>query len=371
MTEATTKTVDTSQSRAKRLRVVRLPIPRDFLLWAAMSCWVLYGLTASGSAQLVLINTALLFSIGALATQVLVGFTHLISLGHMAFLVLGVVCSSIVTQLNDYPPVLALLVSTLGGAILGFIVGLPALRIRGLYLILATLALHFIALYAMREFQLAHFLNVGAIAVGHLDIFGIEVSGERAWTMFLTPIVVVIALVLASLLKSRHGRGMLALSNNELAASTLGVPVARVKLTAFAISSALLAMLGSLQSFYNRSVGLEGLSLDVVITYYVMVVIGGLGGNIVGAVIGAIFVAVSPRLLTWVGDNVLSEIPGIGPFVQGHLAEVQLLVYGLAICVVMLFAPKGLRGLYYALFDAVRRLVRVERRRKESEAADA
>src|SRR5690606_33161003 len=128
--------------------------------------------------------------------------THLISLGHMAFIVLGVVTASTFTQLNDWPPALALVASLVGGSILGFLVGIPALRIRGLYLILGTLALHFVALYLMLEFQLSHFLDVGSILIGRFEIFGLRLRDEQSWTLFLLPIVAAISFGLASLLRS-------------------------------------------------------------------------------------------------------------------------------------------------------------------------
>ena len=207
-----------------------------------------------------ILNTVLIFSMGAAAFNLLVGYSGQISLAHVAFLVLGTIIAAVVGIQWSGTFWLAVPMAAVGGAIVGVIVGLPALRLKHLYLLLATLGVHFVMLLIWREYLQANFGFVGIRFndpnvpswLHWLPFINPDENGEFLinsnfrWYWILMPATVASLLFMVNIVRTREGRAFAAVRERDVSASLLGVNVARSKLMAFAVSSAVVAMSGAL-----------------------------------------------------------------------------------------------------------------------------
>jgi ABC-type branched-subunit amino acid transport system permease subunit len=183
-----------------------------------------------------LANEVMLAALGALALTILMGAAGLLTLGHAALLGAGAFTVGVLTQELGVPAVVTLPASVLVGAGLGLVAGLPSLRLRGIYLALSTLALHFAVLYVASEYQTRRQISTGIVVPD--PVFGpISVGDQRAWFVLLGCVLLATGLLCRALLRSRTGRAWLALRERDVAASSVGVHVTGYKLAAFVISS--------------------------------------------------------------------------------------------------------------------------------------
>src|SRR5262249_9155999 len=177
-----------------------------------------------------------LASIGALSLMLLTGYAGQISLGHAGLIAAGAFTTGILAHEIGAPFWITLPASALTGLVLGFIFGLPSLRLRGLYLAVSTLALHFIVIYLGGEYETKRGFSTG-IVVDPPVLFGIKLTDGRAWYFVLLAAAPLSLLICINLLRSRSGRAWRALHARETVAAALGINIARYKLLAFIISS--------------------------------------------------------------------------------------------------------------------------------------
>lgn len=284
-------------------------------------------------------NQVFIAVIGALALNLLMGTTGQISLGHAGFIAAGAfTVAALVTHL-DAPIGVTLLTALVVGAILGVLVGLPALRLKGLYLAVSTLAAHFVIIVGLGQYQAAISYGAG-FSLSPPSIFGLEIASERHWYYFLLPVTLGILLLNVNWLRSAYGRAWTAIRHRDIAAESLGINVARYKLLAFSASTSLTCFAGALAAYHTGFVSVEAFDFHLLIQYLAMVIIGGLG-SVLGAVLGAVFVIALPNLISVAADKV-PLLQGLG----GKVFELQIGVFGAIMLLFLMLEPRGLAGIW-------------------------
>jgi branched-chain amino acid transport system permease protein len=279
-----------------------------------------------------------IYVILAVSLQLLYGYTGQISFAHAGFYGIGAYTAVVLVTRLDLNFLIALLAALAVPGIVAFLVGIPTLRLRGHYLAIATLALQL----SIHQF----FIQAKTITNGSIGIFGIERPelfglslDDNAVYYELIAVAAVFAFLFAQrLVRSRFGRGLLGIREDEIAASVMGVNTGRYKVAVFSISAMLAGLAGALFGFQLLFVSPASFTLDWSIVILSMVVIGGVGST-AGAVVGAIVVSLVTQALFTVGD-------------------VQFLIYGAFIVVVMLFFPSGLVGLTRGAAGLIGRFLR-------------
>jgi len=286
-----------------------------------------------------LANQVLLASIGALALMLLTGIAGQVSLGHAGLLAAGAFTSGILFKEFGAPFWVTLPASALAGAMLGVVFGLPSLRLRGLYLAVSTLALHFIVVYAGNEYEARRGFSTGVV-IDPPRLGEWALTDARAWYFVLLAFAAAALLFSLNLLRSNTGRAWRAIPGREAAAAALGVHVSAYKVLAFVISSTMTAIAGSLFAYYRGFVSAEAFSLFLTIQYVAMVIIGGLG-SLLGAVLGAIFVTLFPYAIEW--SMAVLPVPAQW---STHIFAVNYAAFGLVMILFLVFEPQGLVGIW-------------------------
>jgi branched-chain amino acid transport system permease protein len=275
----------------------------------------------------------LIYSIVGLGLMLLAGFTGLFSLGHAAFLGVGAYTQAVLTNAG-VPFVFALVAAALLAAAVGMVVGLPALRVRGIYLGIATLAFGFIVEEVFARWEHITGGNAG-MQVKSPDIFGLKAESGESFYYLCLVIAVIATLAILNLLRSPTGRAFVAIRDSEISAQSMGIHLARYKTLSFAISAALAGVGGALYAHKIKFLSPEQFDILQSIDLLLMVVVGGLG-SVHGAFLGAIFLITAPQLISLSKDLLPPAI--------GQAAGLQGTVYGLVLILFVLFEPLGLYG---------------------------
>jgi branched-chain amino acid transport system permease protein len=278
-----------------------------------------------------------------LACQVLLtGYAGQVSLGHAGLLSAGAFTAGILFREVNAPFWITLPAAALAGALLGVIFGLPSLRLRGLYLAVSTLALHFIVVYLGGEYETRRGFSTG-ITIDPPTIAGYTIHGGRVWYFVLLAFAMGALLIGLNLLRSRTGRAWRAIRANETVAEALGIGVAQYKLLAFVISSAMAAVSGALFAYYRGFVSVEAFSLFLSIQYVAMIIVGGMG-SLLGAVLGAVFVTLFPYAI----EAALMKLPNAQSY-AGVLFAINYAAFGVVMIFFLVFEPLGLVGIWRRL----------------------
>jgi len=283
-----------------------------------------------------------LASIGAFALMLLTGYAGQVSLGHAGLLSAGAFTAGILFREFNAPFWVTLPAAALSGALLGVIFGLPSLRLRGLYLAVSTLALHFVVVYLGGEYETKRGFSTG-ITVDPPRVAGYTISNPRVWYFVLLVFAAAALLICLNLLRSRTGRAWRAIRMHETVAEALGIGVAAHKLLAFVISSSMAAVAGALFAYYRGFVSVEAFSLFLSIQYVAMIIVGGMG-SLLGAVLGAVFVTLFPYAI----EAALMQLPNAQAY-AGVLFAVNYAAFGVVMILFLLFEPLGLVGIWHRL----------------------
>lgn len=305
------------------------------------------------------VNLALAWAIGAAAFNLLLGYTGQISIAHAAFLILGALVGAILGQGAfglGWSFWLVLPAAAVVGAVIGILVGLPALRVRGLYLFMATIAVHFAAILLFRKYQLAttKFVAIQYEApsipswlhwlpfIDPDDAGEFLIKGDFRWYWVMLPVTAICILYMVNILRTREGRAFVAVRDNDVAAALLGINVARTKLRSFAVSSAMVTVSGVLLAYFISARSDETWSIEIILDVAIMTVVGGFS-TIRGGVLGAFFFFIAPLWLEWIRDwQFIDSVD----FIRENGANIDVMIFGLAIIVVLVFKPEGLAGLW-------------------------
>lgn len=275
----------------------------------------------------------LIYAVVGLGLMLLAGFTGLFSLGHAAFLGVGAYTQAIMVNAG-IPFPLALACAGLLSAAVGMVVGLPALRVKGIYLGMATLAFGFIVEEVIARWEHVTGGNAG-LMVQYPALFGWALDSTDEFYFLCLVVTVLATLGIVNLMRSSTGRAFVAIRDSEISAQSMGIQLARYKTLSFALSAALAGIGGALYAHKIQFLSPEQFSIIQSIDLLLMVVIGGLG-SIHGAFLGAIFLIVMPQLIA-LGKDFLPEAIGQAAGLQGT-------VYGIVLIAFVLFEPMGLYG---------------------------
>ena len=300
------------------------------------------------------VDLMLISVIGAVSLNFLTGCAGLVSVGHAALFAIGAMAAGAAGLHLGLPFLATLVAAMLAGTVAGVIAGLPSLRVRGLYFVLSTLALHFIVIYVFSEYQYA-FHDVAGITMRDAQVGDFSIDSGVRWYFFLLPLVFVSCLLMRNSLSLREGRAILAMRDNELAASATGIDVRWLRLKAFAFSSAFASLAGALQAYYLTTVSAEMYSLNFAIQFIAMIIVGGMG-SVAGGIGGAVVWLLLPSILMGAAVE-MNALPGdFSKFVVDHRPQIVNLVFGSLVSALLIFAPSGLIGAGRALQRHVRRV---------------
>jgi branched-chain amino acid transport system permease protein len=312
------------------------------------SCWVyliilLIGLIVfpflASQFLLDLASQVFLALIGAIALMLLTGYAGQISLGHAGLIAAGAYTTAILFKELDAPFWVTFPASGVVGAILGFIFGLPSLRLKGLYLALSTLALHFIVTYVGTEYETKRGFATGVvIEPPALGSFVIE--DPRVWYFILLFFDILLLIFSLNLLRTRTGRAWMAIRDRDVAAEALGIKLSSYKLSAFVVTSIITSIGGCFFAYYRGFVSAEAFSLLLTIEYVAMVIIGGLG-SILGAIFGTVFVVLLPYVIE-TGTKVFHVSSRFTTF----MFSINHATFGLIMIIFLVFEPTGLVGIW-------------------------
>ncbi|MFZ5781794.1 MAG: branched-chain amino acid ABC transporter permease [Pseudomonadota bacterium] len=316
-----------------------------------------------------------IYAIVGVALMILTGFTGQASLGHAAFLAIGAYTGAYLQNLGVpfvvYFPVAAILTGVVGA-----MVGFPALRLTGIYLVIATIAFAFIVEEIMARWESVTHGNEG-MRVRTLELFGMPLSRDGEAFYFLCLAVLVGSILLAlNLLRSPTGRAFIAIRDSETAGKSMGIDLAAYKVKSFAISAAITGLAGVLFAHKMTFISPEMFTLLLSIEFIMVIIIGGAFG-VHGAVFGAIFIVMVDPFLTTLKDDVPVAVAnvahsfGMAQDAAGDLrdrlsaiasaAGLKGAIYGLIIMMFILFEPYGLYGrwlkvkLFFQLFPLYKR----------------
>jgi branched-chain amino acid transport system permease protein len=275
----------------------------------------------------------LIYGVVGLGLMLLAGFTGLFSLGHAAFLGVGAYTQAVLTNAG-WPFPLALACSGGLSALAGVVVGLPALRVKGIYLGMATLAFGFILEEVFARWESVTGGN-GGLSVKSPDVLGWAVDSGSEFYFLCLVITVAATLGVVNLLRSPTGRAFVAIRDSEISAQSMGIHLAYYKTLSFAISAALAGVGGALYAHNLRFLSPDQFNIIQSIDLLLMVVIGGLG-SIHGVFFGAIFLITMPQLIAATKDWMPAAI--------GDAPGLKSAIYGLVLVLFVLFEPMGMYG---------------------------
>jgi len=279
------------------------------------------------------LNLVLIYSIAGLGLMLLAGFTGQFSLGHAAFLGVGAYTQAYLTGMG-VPFVLSLGVAGFLSALIGIVVGLPALRLKGIYLGMATLSFGFIIEEVFARWESVTGGNAGK-SISSIKMFGQDLGSGEGFYLVCLVITVLCTLGILNLLRSPTGRAFVAIRDSEISAQSMGIHLAYYKTLSFSISAALAGFAGALYAHNLRFISPDQFNLLQSIDLLLMIVIGGLG-SVHGVFLGAIFLIVLPQ-----GISAIKEFL---PEFIGQAPGLKSVIYGAMLVAFVLFEPMGLYG---------------------------
>ncbi|HSF79776.1 MAG TPA: branched-chain amino acid ABC transporter permease [Anaerolineales bacterium] len=297
---------------------------------------------------LTLANQVGIATIGAIGLNILVGYTGQISLGQGGFLAVGAYTAGILTARLGMPWYASILVACFVTAFIGAIFGIPSLRLKGLYLAIATLAAQEIILWVVTHWK-AVTGGVDALVVPNPTLFGLQINTDFRFYWVIWGLAGVTAMATINLFRTHFGRAFVAIRDQDIAAEVMGVNLFRYKLLAFAISSFFVGLAGALTAHYRSIVTWERFTINVSVLYLAMIIIGGLG-SVPGSFFGATFMTLLPAILTNLGRALKSTFP----IIEAIIPFIQQAAFGLVIILFLIFEPEGLNKMWRNIKDYFR-----------------
>jgi branched-chain amino acid transport system permease protein len=325
------------------MAVYPLPIAR----WTMVAIAVLFVVvvpTTLSEYYISIINLILIAVVGALGLNILVGYTGQISIGHGALMSVGAYTAANLITRMDMPFWVAVPTGGLMAAAIGAVIGVPSLRIKGLYLAIATLAAQLIIEWTINHVPWISGGVQASIEVPRPRLFGHALDSQTQLYLFLLFFAALAIVATINLVRSRIGRAFVAIRDHDIAAELIGIDIFRYKLIAFAISSFYAGVTGVLYTYYLGVANYEQFQINVSIDYLAMIIIGGLG-SVLGSILGAVFVTLLPiatRLfLEGFGSLFLSQAD-----LANIIPNLRLVIFGALIVLFLALEPEGLNRLW-------------------------
>lgn len=300
----------------------------------------------AGRYTIYLVNLSGIAIIGAMGLNILTGFSGQLSLGHAAFIAIGAYTTAIVPNLlplSNFPLSLPLLVFLSGSvsALIGVLVGFPAVRLKGLYLALATMAIYFVVrLFLLKGGSLTG--AAGGIQVAPAQLFGFVFSSDVHHYYLIFSLVYLCVFFTRNLVRTKIGRAWIAVRDRDIAAEGIGVNLVRSKLLAFAFSSFYAGACGSLFAFYVTYINPVNFEFSLSVQYISMIIMGGMG-SILGSIYGAVFITFLPEFIKALSTKLVGYS---SPELSVTIALIQVGAFGLFIVLFLIFEPRGFYGIW-------------------------
>ncbi|MEM7058839.1 MAG: branched-chain amino acid ABC transporter permease [Pseudomonadota bacterium] len=300
----------------------------------------------------------LCLALAAIGQQIVMGYAGQLAVGAAGFMAAGAfACYNLILRVPDLPFFGALALSGLIAAAFGILFGLPSLRVRGIYLMVATLASQFFIIWMIDKFGwFKNYDSSGIITAQDIVIGGREFTTPMEMYLVIVVVVTVLTILAMNMARGSTGRNWMAVRDMDIAAESMGISLLKTKLQAFAISAFYCGVAGALFAFtYLKS--MEPVAFDIKLSFKIlfMVILGGLG-TISGAFIGAAFILLFPVLLNSIGNNVFH-----GAIDATIISSIELVVFGVLIIVFMIYEPLGMAKLW----DNIKQRVRTKFSAKE------
>ena len=267
--------------------------------------------------------------------------TGQISIGHAAFISIGAYTSAILYSKLGMPFLVCFIASGLMASLLGLIVGIPSIRLKGFYLAISTLAFQFIVEFVILVWR---GLTGGAdgLMTTYPSIFGFEISTGIRYYFLCATVAVLVTLFMLNIQRTKYARIFMAIRDRDIAAETLGIDLFKYKLLSFAISSFFAGISGCLFAHYIMMITPEQFNIWISVEYVAMIIIGGLG-TIKGAILGAIFITLLPDFIKALSVPLIHYFPNI----IESLIFLREGIFGMAIILFLIYEPEGIAKLLF------------------------
>lgn len=352
----TTGNYFTSYKQEQRIFTTHLDTTGFVLFIAALFAWPLFF--SLSNKYMLVIDNILIAAVAVLGLNLVTGFAGLISIGHAAFVGVGAyTIASFARTIGDTHVIvthawpLLIILSGLVGAVFGAIVGLPALRLKHLYLAIATLSFQMIFTWTINFMD---FFDQGqTISVGRVFWFTGKVARKEHylfWYYIILVILVLLGFMVRNLLRTKYGRCLVAVRDNDRAADAMGMHPGLTKVYAFAIAGFMAGVAGALHAYLYRGVGIESFSLHESITYLAMAIVGGLG-----TLHGSFWGPAAIKMLDLFVENVSEHAANLLPAGLNLATALRPLSFGLVIVLFLMFEPRGIAN-WWRIFRSYTKL---------------
>lgn len=301
------------------------------LLAAGMALVPLWG-------SVYVLYMACLISINVIATvglNITVGYAGLLSIGHSAFLGVGAYASALMWLHFGTPLALNIVVGAVAAFAIGLVFGIPALRIKGVYLAIATLAAQYSLYFVFQQWTSVTGGDRG-LSLPRIDVFG---AGDAGFYYVVAAVTLLTTLAARNLFRTRVGRSFIAVREKDYAAQVLGINVVRAKLVAFGVGAAYAGIAGALLAAFLRIVNPDQFTLVSSVFFLAAVVVGG-RASILGSILGAVFMTLMPEILR----EIIAHLSVEGADMASLLSPLREIIFGLLIVLFLIFEPRGLVG---------------------------
>ena len=291
-----------------------------------------------GKYSIFLLSLLAIYALVSLGLNLLMGYTGQIAAGHAGFLAIGAYVTAIFTANFEWlpVPVTLLLAGTISGMI-GFLLGIPILRLKGFYIAMATLAFGVVVSEVILQWSSVTGGDDG-FSVPTARIGSFVFDSDLKLFYLIIPVTIIMTLLAKNLVNGYIGRAFIALRESEIAAQTIGVDLAKYKTIAFAISAFYTGVAGGLFAFLITYLSPDAFTIELSIDFIAMIVIGGMG-SIIGSIVGAVILTGMQQVLA-------------------GLQDLQILIFGLALIIFMIFMPKGIVGMLADLKEKIFRIAK-------------
>src|SRR6201981_824625 len=281
-----------------------------------------------------------IFSIAALGLNILVGFTGQISIGQSAFFLLGAFTSAYLNNNFPIPVFFAIPLAGVVTALVGLIFGVPAARLKGLYLVIATLAAQYILL---DFFSRAEWFSGGSVPASAkpFSIFGTTLRGDRQYFYVVLAYVLVCYLLVTNLMRTGDGRAPVPIRHHYLPAEIMGINLTRYRTLAFGLAAFFAGIAGALYAHYQLVVSQEGFGIERSILFLAMIILGGNGSGL-GALMGTAFVVLVPESMEWLSNSLKGSAFDHALGLNNNITFLREITIGVIIIGFLIFEPDGL-----------------------------
>jgi branched-chain amino acid transport system permease protein len=281
-----------------------------------------------------------IFAIAALGLNILVGFTGQISIGHAAFFLFGAFTSAYISNNAPIPVFFAIPLAGVVTALVGLIFGVPAARLKGLYLVIATLA----AQYILQDFfSRAEWFSGGSVpaSANPFSIFGYTLRGDHQYFYVVLAYLVISYLLVTNLMRTRDGRALVAVRDHYLSAEIMGINLTKYRTLSFGLAAFFAGIAGALYAHYQLVVSQEGFGIERSVLFLAMVIIGG-AGSIMGTLLGTAFMVLLPESMEWISHLLKGGAIDKALQLNNNITFLREIAIGLIIIGFLIFEPDGL-----------------------------